>query len=1359
MNNFYDELYLQKRKNLLITFLVFILIFKINCDDCNTHSFPDLNYLKAMTLSNGYKIMITKTGIYSFYPKLSTIAYSYNYTGEQIIPDLDSISYVYKAGISQYSGEDGENQYVLCVINHYLYVMNEKGKVLFSQDIFSDNGIDRDKYYSLVAYKFSNGIYYFVLGYSITLTTEIMLFYFQIQFQDENNGNIKLLNHWGERTFFLSSDNISCHVMKPDDYGKILTCFIGWSTIPIVRSFNPDDDFLNLFDSNELEMKENKIQFISASINHNKKQALVCTIDKTSEGKCFFYKINENLITELSLSSSYCICDGYGLNTYFFEKSNEYIFSCVDGNNHFLMKRINLDFEIIADNDIYNGKQFINCEQYSSFSIVYISQYKQYSVMINAKCNEKDNINIFMLSDDCIMPSGEIEEDEDNISGDNKITESPPTTEAQIITTNPNIETTIITTIKITTTLPRIETSLPIIATTFPKIITTLPRIETSLPISATTYPKIITTLPKIETTIPIKKTEKINSPTESLCKEVGKIYVEGNCICDTDNEYYIINSKSSDNKCYKKSELPKNVYYNEITKSYELCYKNCGTCLMGGDFSSNNCLDCALNFIKEPENKTSNCVESCKFLYYYNILDQYSCTDDEQCPNEASLIIRNKRKCINRCINDDNYKFQYNGECLFSCPSGTEPKDLNICQISNVATCSSSVFKLNLNETIVQENVKLVAKNYADEFYYTENHITRFSNKNFTMVLYKNSSCIDELKMNVTKIEYDSCIEQLKKDNDISETKNIIIAVIDLVNGDSTITTYGFFNPDTGEKLDAAKSCSDKNVMMHENILNVLNEPLSLILLKDLKINIFDLNSEFYNDICFHFDSPYGKDATLQDRIKTFYPNITLCDSGCKNKGINMTTYEAECECTFQDLLSKSIFQNELLGDNILVKETLQGIMEIIYNLNLEILACYKDIYDFNYFKKNVGGFIITGLIMIQTICIIFFYTRTKTKLVKYIYSLTETFIMFKSIKNKPKKLSNPIKKKENKNNNSKRKKDFKKNGQLKIKLDNKIASRNKKNLKRKTKSKNSSSSCKIKTSKESFLNETRKSVINDDIKLNEKEKTLIHKYKDKNKNKKYNIFPLKNKLIYVDLNYINNNINYNKYLEQTFDESDYDEVIEEDKRSFCEYLRDKIIDNQLILNIIFLKEEIKPRAIKITILILTIDLFFLINGLFYSDSYISEVFNLNEKQTFFSFVSRSTNRFVYSTVVGSIIGYVIQFSFVEEIKIKKIFLKKRKNMISLRYEMSEILKEILKKIKILVIINYFIVGFSWYYIYCFNNVYPNIKNEWINSSIFIIIIQEFLPIILGFFEACIRFISIKFDSEKLFKISLLFP
>ena len=152
---------------------------------------------------------------------------------------------------------------------------------------------------------------------------------------------------------------------------------------------------------------------------------------------------------------------------------------------------------------------------------------------------------------------------------------------------------------------------------------------------------------------------------------------------------------------------------------------------------------------------------------------------------------------------------------------------------------------------------------------------------------------------------------------------KEIVIAIIDILNGDNPITSFGFFDPDTGEKLNASKSCSDKNVIMYENILNILNDPTALHLMTEQRINIFDLNNPFYKDICFHFDSPNGKDATLQDRIKAFYPNITLCDEHCKNKGINITTMKAVCECIFQDLLSINLFQNDLFGDNALIKET----------------------------------------------------------------------------------------------------------------------------------------------------------------------------------------------------------------------------------------------------------------------------------------------------------------------------------------------------------------------------------------------------------------------------------------------------
>ena len=113
-------------------------------------------------------------------------------------------------------------------------------------------------------------------------------------------------------------------------------------------------------------------------------------------------------------------------------------------------------------------------------------------------------------------------------------------------------------------------------------------------------------------------------------------------------------------NKCYKKSDIPRNAYFNNLTQAYELCYKTCGSCIKGGDDFENNCLNCAYNYIKEPDNNSSNCVEICKYFYYYNSLNQYSCTEDEQCPIDASLIVRTKNKCINKCSNDETNKFQY---------------------------------------------------------------------------------------------------------------------------------------------------------------------------------------------------------------------------------------------------------------------------------------------------------------------------------------------------------------------------------------------------------------------------------------------------------------------------------------------------------------------------------------------------------------------------------------------------------------------------------------------------------------------------------------------------------------------------
>ena len=273
---------------------------------------------------------------------------------------------------------------------------------------------------------------------------------------------------------------------------------------------------------------------------------------------------------------------------------------------------------------------------------------------------------------------------------------------------------------------------------------------------------------------------------------------------------------------------------------------------------------------------------------------------------------------------------------------------------------------------------------------------------------------------------------------------------------------------------------------------------------------------------------------------------------------------------------------------------------------------------------------------------------------------------------------------------------------------------------------------------------------------KLNNNKKNV----KDENK---YKI--RKKEKIYHNLNAVNGvelinklDMNLNKFLESN-EFRDYDEAIEEDKRTFFEYYCQKIKKNQIIIYSFFIAEVTKPKPIKITLFFLTIDLYFLINGLFFSNSYISEIFNSNKKETFFSFIPRSIGRFVYCTLVGNIITHIIQLFFIEETQIKNIMIKNDDNFLALRFEMYEIIKSIIKRIRILTVINFIITLFSWYYISCLNNVYPNIRNEWIISSIFIILIMQILPFIFSFLETCLRFVSIKCESEKLFKLSLLFP
>jgi hypothetical protein len=255
-----------------------------------------------------------------------------------------------------------------------------------------------------------------------------------------------------------------------------------------------------------------------------------------------------------------------------------------------------------------------------------------------------------------------------------------------------------------------------------------------------------------------------LNDNNQIKCSKSDLISIKNFlCIeCNTEQSYYpIINNYNSNAKykeCYiynsNKSDNNLPGYYFDLQEmSYKKCHENCLTCNESGNDLINNCIECKFGYIKQPEIlSTSNCVKKCDYYYYYSLTGDYLCTNDFYCPNEVSNLIQQKNKCINNCSDDYIYKKQYNGECYELCPNNTEyDNNKDMCIDINLNICTLTVKEIKVNIINFNFNViNTIVKNYANEFYYTSNNVSQYiSDFNYTIIIYKNKSCLDEFELN----------------------------------------------------------------------------------------------------------------------------------------------------------------------------------------------------------------------------------------------------------------------------------------------------------------------------------------------------------------------------------------------------------------------------------------------------------------------------------------------------------------------------------------------------------------------------------------------------------------------------------
>ena len=856
----------------------------------------------------------------------------------------------------------------------------------------------------------------------------------------------------------------------------------------------------------------------------------------------------------------------------------------------------------------------------------------------------------------------------------------------------------------------------------------------------------------KVQTTIEVTQAEEYNCSLEkcSKCDEIS----ESQNLCTTCNElkgYYPLKMTFKTNNNYKEcindTSKPINYFFNRLEKCYESCFETCKKCEYGGDNINNNCTECEVGYIFIPGlTNTFNCYLKCQYYFYFTIYGQYKCTSLAICPEDYHLLLKNKSQCIEDCTLDAEYKYQYNGECYKECPNNSSDNNDYICLDNNIEKCSLSKRELIVNnELVTEQDIEQLAKSYVKEFFYTDNHISLFNYGNHEIALYKNFECISDLSLEIPSVDLGKCYKKVQTKYDIEE--NLILGILSQRKEDTkypVIISFYVYSPYTGSELNITSACENEGLNIKEDISMKMEDKEKyeyVQFLSQQNIDVFNLSSDFYSDICYYFDSPIKKDIALKDRIKIFFPNITLCENGCNIKAINSSTMKAECECKLSNLLSKGS-----LANNAFYKSQVGEIEEMLSQSNLEILKCGTELFKHRNISTYYGSFIILSFIASQIGLSLFYFLGSIAPLKKYLYDILNSFLFLKGKKgNDPPKKTTPAKQVKFVKTPKEEKKD--------------------KNIKKKGKRINTENLHVLNSSRKEKI-VTRKDLISSNSK---KTKTINHNSKDKD----ISVFPSSHKELkikdikkteLIDKDYEiklppKDEINFDieDYLKTDFESMPFEEIIYEDHRTFSEYFKEQLKSNLLILNIIFCNEPLKPRAIKIILYIINIDLYLFVNALFINEEFISEVYH-SDKNNFFSFLSRSLDRVFYTTLVKVVVGYLIDCFFIEEKKIKIILKSKRNTKQDVKNKIKEILDGALKRFIIFIILSFLITLFSLYYITCFNYRYYYITNEWIKSSVFIIIIMEILSILVILIESILRFISLKLNSEKIYKLSLFF-
>jgi len=1337
--------------------LPLIIIYSIIPQIISVLSFT---YPQSTTLKNKNILIVEKNGIYICDPNFDTILSTlYSFSDEDKITTQSKLSttIIKKSSFA-----------ILILTNYKLYIIRTTtGELLYQNDNKIIQGEEPEYVDLAYVYTKTNDKFYFTISY-INSSNYLKIFYYEffisdnsISFYNSCSLNSVTRAYSGSSyTFNIQNKGISCDNVVDDynsDYSYI-TCFvigkIGRNDYLIPITFDDGSSSISFVDSYYTMgfININNVMQIKTDTNGDMDITYVCYVTEQNLGECYAFYLDRSYKEGYFSSSKItfpksCRAEIYGMKVSYIFETGKVLFSCSDLDG-------SLQVKIFGEEDKYY--KFDNCIDINGFSIIFLDSLSNYFVTSDVTCPEG------LIPFDILINSGGFTPELIPVPANKQITtenfeQIRITNKAEIST----IKTDKISEIQQESTIlkEKVENE---------KISTILDNINKEMK----------------ETTQLINNdiTEKTNDMyyCPEMCLECNS---EEKCIkCNKEKGYYPVEITSIEpgvNPSQKAVECVKediketkfpNFYFDPESESFKPCYENCATCYGKGDGNNNNCKTCEPGYILHPEyDDPKDCVPKPNSLYYIKY-GQYTITNSDQCPEDFNFLIQNKSKCIEDCKKDSKYMYTYDGLCYEEPPENTNDEDGDFICKDNPEKCIVTRKKLyTLNDTITDLEVEILIFKYATEYSYTNNHISIYENNIYIITIFKNGECISELGILSKMIDFGDCYTNIHTKNSIDKGTNLIVAQIETKPGKEAYKknpSYGLYHPTNGRSLHYETECKDQKITIQNNLTQEFynNSKVNLSnikLMSDGGIDLFDPTCPFYNDLCTHYPDILGKDIPLNKRALAYYPNIELCDDNCDLTSVFLKNLTANCECSISGRASK----NDKVEEKSLFEYELGDFEEFIYLTNINVIKCYKDLFKQEYFVKCYGGFIILGLIFIQIFSTLIYCLRSRFYLKKYFFSITNKYLIYlknknalKNIARKPPMVNGDIPKKPPMINGDILKID-------KISFPPRKANKSKTGLNVFIKKPNNLINNNLVSNNINnnnlkkvipYDNSTEKININNSTKRNSHINTFRRETINFNPNNKIDFEQSDSDNLMKNIK-DDFDIKIEEFLKTDPGDMDYDDAIRRDNRTVCRYYLEKIQTQQMILNTFCNKEYLKPMPIKIILLALQVELYFFINGLFYNEEYVTKLFEL-EKDSLADQTWRFLDNLFYAFLVGVIINYVIEFFFIQEKKLRVTLKREKNNLLILKYEMVQIVIDIQKRYLSFIIVSFIVSVFIWYHISCFNNVYKHMKGEWLVFSILIIVCIQLLSIVTSLVETILRFLSFRFKSEKLYKLSLIF-